>query len=48
MFVPLSVLEFRDRAATFFGDKVGVIDGDNGLFGADFFGPQGGNGRDRN
>ncbi len=28
MFVPLSVLEFRDRAALFFGDKVGVIDGD--------------------
>jgi fatty-acyl-CoA synthase len=28
MFVPLSVLEFRDRAAMFFGDKVGVIDGD--------------------
>jgi len=28
MFVPLSVLEFRDRAATYFGDKVGVIDGD--------------------
>jgi fatty-acyl-CoA synthase len=28
MFVPLSVLEFRDRAATFFGDKVGVIDGE--------------------
>jgi fatty-acyl-CoA synthase len=28
MFVPLSVLEFRDRAATFFGDKIGVIDGD--------------------
>jgi fatty-acyl-CoA synthase len=28
VFVPLSVLEFRDRAATFFGDKVGVIDGD--------------------
>src|SRR6478672_9508456 len=27
MFVPLSVLEFRDRAATYFGDKVGVIDG---------------------
>jgi len=24
MFVPLSVLEFRDRAAAFFGDKVGV------------------------
>lgn len=28
MFVPLSVLEFRDRAAMFFGDKVGVVDGD--------------------
>jgi fatty-acyl-CoA synthase len=28
MFVPLSVLEFRDRAATYFGDKVGVIDGE--------------------
>jgi fatty-acyl-CoA synthase len=28
MFVPLSVLEFRDRAAMFFGDKVGIIDGD--------------------
>ena len=28
MFVPLSVLEFRDRAEMFFGDKVGVIDGD--------------------
>ncbi len=28
MFVPLSVLEFRDRAALFFGDKVGVIDGE--------------------
>ncbi|HEY8868306.1 MAG TPA: fatty acid--CoA ligase [Candidatus Limnocylindrales bacterium] len=28
MFVPLSVLEFRDRAAAFFGDKVGVIDGE--------------------
>jgi fatty-acyl-CoA synthase len=28
VFVPLSVLEFRDRAATFFGDKIGVIDGD--------------------
>jgi fatty-acyl-CoA synthase len=27
MFVPLCVLEFRDRAATYFGDKVGVIDG---------------------
>ena len=29
MFVPLSVLEFRDRAALFFGDKVGVIDGES-------------------
>ena len=28
MFVPLSVLEFRDRAAAYFGDKVGVVDGD--------------------
>ncbi len=28
MFVPLSVLEFRDRAATFFGDKIGVVDGE--------------------
>jgi fatty-acyl-CoA synthase len=28
MFLPLSVLEFRDRAATYFGDKVGVIDGE--------------------
>ena len=28
MFVPLSVLEFRDRAATYFGDKVGIIDGE--------------------
>ena len=28
MFVPLSVLEFRDRAALFFGDKIGVIDGE--------------------
>jgi fatty-acyl-CoA synthase len=28
VFVPLSVLEFRDRAETFFGDKVGVVDGD--------------------
>ena len=28
MFVPLSVLEFRDRAAAFFGDKIGVVDGD--------------------
>jgi fatty-acyl-CoA synthase len=28
MFVPLSILEFRDRAAMFFGDKIGVVDGD--------------------
>ncbi len=28
MFVPLSVLEFRDRAAAFFPDKIGVIDGE--------------------
>jgi fatty-acyl-CoA synthase len=28
MFVPLSILEFRDRAALYFGDKIGVIDGD--------------------
>jgi fatty-acyl-CoA synthase len=28
VFVPLSVLEFRDRAQTFFGHKVGVIDGE--------------------
>ena len=28
MFVPLSVLEFRDRAETYFGERVGVIDGD--------------------
>ncbi len=31
MFVPLSVLDFRDRAAAFFGDKVGVVDGDAGF-----------------
>jgi fatty-acyl-CoA synthase len=31
VFVPLSVLEFRDRAATYFGDKVGVIDGEREL-----------------
>jgi fatty-acyl-CoA synthase len=31
VFVPLSVLEFRDRAATYFGDKVGVIDGETAL-----------------
>ena len=29
MFVPLSVLEFRDRAEMFFGDKIGVIDGES-------------------
>lgn len=28
MFVPLSVLEFRDRAEMYFRDKIGVIDGD--------------------
>jgi acyl-CoA synthetase (AMP-forming)/AMP-acid ligase II len=28
VFVPLSVLEFRDRAEAYFGDRVGVIDGD--------------------
>jgi fatty-acyl-CoA synthase len=28
VFVPLSVLDFRDRAAAYFGDKVGVVDGD--------------------
>jgi acyl-CoA synthetase (AMP-forming)/AMP-acid ligase II len=28
VFVPLSVLEFRDRAETYFADKIGVIDGD--------------------
>ena len=28
MFVPMSVLEFRDRAAMFYGDKIGVIDGE--------------------
>jgi len=28
MFVPLSVLDFRDRAVAFFGDKIGVVDGD--------------------
>ncbi len=28
MFVPLSVLDFRDRAVAFFGDKIGVIDGE--------------------
>ncbi|MGZ6339243.1 MAG: fatty acid--CoA ligase [Candidatus Limnocylindrales bacterium] len=28
MFVPMSVLEFRDRAARYFGDKIGVIDGE--------------------
>ena len=28
MFVPLSILEFRDRAAMFFGDNIGVVDGE--------------------
>jgi len=28
VFVPLSVLEFRDRAETYFGEKVGVVDGE--------------------
>jgi fatty-acyl-CoA synthase len=28
VFVPLSVLEFRDRAEAFFGEKIGVVDGD--------------------
>ncbi len=28
MFVPLSVLEFRDRAADYFADKIGVVDGE--------------------
>jgi fatty-acyl-CoA synthase len=28
VFVPLSVLEFRDRAETYFHDKIGVVDGD--------------------
>ena len=28
MFVPLSVLDFRDRAAAFFGEKIGVVDGE--------------------
>jgi len=36
MFVPLSVLEFRDRAATFFGEKVGVIDGEETFTYRDF------------
>jgi fatty-acyl-CoA synthase len=28
MIVPLSVLEFRDRAAAYFAGRVGVVDGD--------------------
>ena len=28
MLIPLSVLEFRDRAAAYYSDKVGVVDGD--------------------
>ncbi len=31
MFVPLSVLEFRDRAASYFGDALGVVDGETRL-----------------
>jgi fatty-acyl-CoA synthase len=31
VFVPLSVLDFRDRAAAYFGDKVGVVDGETEL-----------------
>ncbi len=36
MFVPLSVLDFRDRAAAFFGDKIGLIDGDRQFTYAEF------------
>lgn len=28
MHIPMSVLEFRDRAAAYFGDQVGVVDGE--------------------
>jgi fatty-acyl-CoA synthase len=31
VFVPLSVLDFRDRAAAYFGEKVGVVDGEMNL-----------------
>ncbi|HVA86181.1 MAG TPA: AMP-binding protein, partial [Candidatus Saccharimonadales bacterium] len=31
MFVPLSVLEFRDRAETYFGANLGVVDGERRL-----------------
>jgi fatty-acyl-CoA synthase len=31
VFVPLSVLDFRDRAAAYFGDKIGVVDGETQL-----------------
>jgi fatty-acyl-CoA synthase len=31
MIVPLSVLEFRDRAAAYFGARIGVVDGDRSL-----------------
>ncbi len=31
MFVPLSVLDFRDRAAAYFGERVGVVDGETRL-----------------
>ena len=36
MFVPLSVLEFRDRAARYFGPKVGVVDGQRRLTYAEY------------
>lgn len=36
MHVPLSVLEFRDRAETFFGEKIGVIDGERCFTYAEF------------
>jgi fatty-acyl-CoA synthase len=36
MRVPLSVLEFRDRAAAYFGDVVGIIDGDRSFTYAEY------------
>jgi fatty-acyl-CoA synthase len=36
MIVPLSVLEFRDRAERFFGPKVGVVDGERRFTYAEF------------
>ncbi len=38
MIVPMSVLEFRDRAARFFGSKVGVVDGEKRFTYAEFAG----------